>query len=621
MREPRQEGFSSIEPEAEAKRAAPGSLRKSTREAPSNLAGGRKIRCAIYTRKSSEEGLEQEFNSLDAQREACEAFVRSQKHEGWSVLPQLYDDPGYSGGTMERPALKRLLADIAAHRIDAVVVYKVDRLTRSLSDFAKIVEVFDAHSVSFVSITQAFNTTTSMGRLTLNVLLSFAQFEREVTGERIRDKIAASKKKGLWMGGQPSLGYDVRDRKLLVNEAEAAIVRMIFRRYLELASVRALKAALDEEGVVSKQRTASDGTPYGGKSFSRGALYLMLQNRIYRGEIVHKGAAYPGEHAAIVDEDLWSSVQLRLQANGVARREGQATAKSNLLTGVLFDARGQAMTPTHAVKKGVRYRYYVSRRLVTGTKSEEGNRQTSGQRIPAANLEGLVIQRLRSFFADPVAVIESLPRHRCDAPSQKRATEATTAIVRALDDRRNDAWNTIFRPMVVRVQARLDRIDVDLSAERFVERLLETNYSDSHPGEGDPMPRRGEDASDSTEAVVRLSLPAQLKRTGKEMKFVVHGDGEERSADPSLARLIVRAHRLARRLAENPGWTLEDVASQQNMGGPYAARLIRLNNLAPDIVAAILDGKQPVDLTANKLMADTRLPLDWRAQRAALGFA
>ncbi len=615
MRRPRQEGFSSIGPEAEARRAAPGSLRKSTRGAPSNIAGGRKIRCAIYTRKSSEEGLEQEFNSLDAQREACEAFVRSQKHEGWSVLPQLYDDPGYSGGTMERPALKRLLADIIAHRIDAIVVYKVDRLTRSLSDFAKIVEVFDAHSVSFVSITQAFNTTTSMGRLTLNVLLSFAQFEREVTGERIRDKIAASKKKGLWMGGQPSLGYDVKDRKLVVNEAEAAIVRMIFRRYLELGSVRALKAALDEERVVSKLRTAADGSPYGGNSFSRGALYLMLQNRIYRGEIVHKGTAHPGEHAPIIDEDLWSSVQLRLEANGVERRAGQAPAKSNLLTGMLFDADGQPMTPTHAVKKGVRYRYYVSRRLVTGTKSEKGNPETSGQRIPAANLEGLVVQRLRSFFADPVAVIEFLPRHRCDAPSQKRATEATMEIVRALDDRREDAWDTIFRPMIVRVQARLDRIDLDLSAERLVERLLQTNNIDSHPS------RRAEYDSAPAERVIRLSLPAELKRTGKEMKFVVHGDGDERTADPSLVRLIVRAHRLARRLAENPGWTLEDVASQQNMGGPYAARLIRLNYLAPDIVAAILDGKQPVDLTANKLMADTRLPLDWRAQRAALGFA
>jgi site-specific DNA recombinase len=623
MRKPRHEGSSSIEPEAEAKRAHRGSSRKATLEAPPNLAGGRKIRCAIYTRKSSEEGLEQEFNSLDAQREACEAFVRSQKHEGWSVLSQLYDDPGYSGGTMERPALKRLLADIAAHRIDAVVVYKVDRLTRSLSDFAKIVEVFDAHSVSFVSITQAFNTTTSMGRLTLNVLLSFAQFEREVTGERIRDKIAASKKKGLWMGGQPSLGYDVKDRKLVVNEAEALTVRMIFRRYLELGSVRALKAALDEESVVSKRRTAADGSPYGGKSFSRGALYLMLQNRVYRGEIVHKGASYRGEHAPIIEEELWTSVQRRLEANGVERREGQAPAKSNLLTGVLFDAEGQPMTPTHAVKRGVRYRYYVSRGLITGTKGDEGNGQTLGQRIPAVNLEGLVVQRLRSFFADPAAVLESLPQHLCDAPSQKRATEATMTFVRALEDRREDAWETIFRPMIARVQARLDRIDIDLSAERLVERLLQTNNIDSHFGEveGDFTPRRADDDSDSTEAVVRLSLPAQLKRTGKEMKFVVHGDGAGRSADPSLVRLIVRAHKLTKRLAETPGSSLEDVASQQNMGGPYAARLIRLNYLAPDIVAAILDGKQPVDLTATKLMADTRLPLDWRAQRAALGFA
>jgi site-specific DNA recombinase len=335
------------------------------------------------------------------------------------------------------------------------------------------------------------------------------------------------------MGGQPSLGYDVKDRKLIVNEAEAAIVRMIFRRYLELGSVRALKAALDEEGAVSKQRTAADGSRYGGKSFSRGALYLMLQNRIYRGEIVHKGAVYPGEHAAIVDEDLWSSVQLRLESNGVERQEAQAPARSNLLTGVLFDASGQAMTPTHAVKRGVRYRYYVSRRLVTGTRGADGNRQTPGQRIPAANLEGLVVQRLRSFLGDPVAVIESLPRHRCDAPSQKRATEATTAIVKALDDGREDAWDTIFSPMIVRVQAHLDRIDVDLSAERLVERLFQTNNRACHPS------RRADDDPDSTEAVVRLSLPAQLKRTGKEMKFVVHKDGDERTADPSLGLLRI----------------------------------------------------------------------------------
>ena len=347
----------------------------------------------------------------------------------------------------------------------------------------------------------------------------------------------------------------------------------------------------------------------------------MLQNRIYRGEIVHKGAANPGEHAAIVGEELWSSVQRRLETNGVERREKQDAGAPDFLTGILIDASGEPMTPTHAVKKGVRYRYYVSRHLVTGTRGDEGNSQTSGQRIPAANLEGLVLQRLRSFFADSVAVIESLPRRWRDAPSQKRANDAATEIVQALDDRREDAWNSIFRPVIARIQVRLDRIDVDLSAERLLERLLQTNNNEFNLGESDVMPRWAEDDSGPAEPIVRLSASAQLKRTGKEMKFIVNGDREERPADPNLVRLIVRAHRLARRLAEKPGSTLEDAAAQQNMGGPYAARLIRLNYLAPDIVAAILGGKQPADLTANKLMADTRFPVDWRAQRAALGFA
>ena len=251
---------------------------------------GRKVevRCAIYTRKSSEEGLEQDFNSLDAQREACEAYIRSQKSEGWVCLPQMYDDGGISGGTMERPALKQLLADIEQGNINTVVVYKVDRLTRSLADFAKIVEVFDARGVSFVSVTQQFNTTTSMGRLTLNMLLSFAQFEREVTGEPIRDKIAASKRRGMWMGGLPPLGYDVKERKLVVNEPEAKTVRHIYARYAELGSVLALKTDLDENGIRSKKRVDRFGRSFGGKSIARGALYLMLQNRIYRGEIVHK---------------------------------------------------------------------------------------------------------------------------------------------------------------------------------------------------------------------------------------------------------------------------------------------------------------------------------------------
>ncbi len=314
--------------------------------AAASTRGQPRFRCAIYTRKSSEEGLEQDFNSLDAQREACEAYILSQKHEGWGVLPDMYDDGGFSGGTVDRPALRRLLADIAAGRIDVVVVYKVDRLTRSLADFAKIVEVFDGKGVSFVSVTQQFNTTSSMGRLTLNVLLSFAQFEREVTGERIRDKIAASKKKGMWMGGLPPLGYEVRDRKLVINDPEAETVRHIFRRYTELRSVRLLRDELAANAIRSKMRTASDGSAYGGKPLARGALYLMLQNRIYRGEIVHKDQTHPGEHAAIIDEALWAEVQRTLETNRVDRSHGAGADQPSLLAGLIHDAEGERSPPT-----------------------------------------------------------------------------------------------------------------------------------------------------------------------------------------------------------------------------------------------------------------------------------
>ena len=418
----------------------------------------RKLRCAIYTRKSTEEGLEQEFNSLDAQREACEAFIQSQKHEGWVALPTQYDDGGYSGGTLERPALRRLLDDIRGSKVDVVVVYKIDRLTRSLLDFAKIVEVFDAHRVSFVSVTQAFNTATSMGRLTLNVLLSFAQFEREVTGERIRDKIAASKKKGMWMGGYPPLGYDVKDRKLVVNEAEAVTVRYIFRRYQELRSVRVLEEHLDQAGIVSKRRTAPGGRPYGGKPIARGALYHMLQNRLYRGEIVHKDQAYPGEHTPIIDADLWQEVQTVLAANRVDRAVGNGSHHVSLLAGLIYDAQGEALTPTHAVKKGVRYRYYVSKGLVTG--GTDAARR--GQRIPAAHIEALVTGRIRTWLADPVAMLNAVQCCRPDAVAQKRLIGEAARLAATWQDLNAEQLRAIFRALLTRVQVHSDRVEVTL---------------------------------------------------------------------------------------------------------------------------------------------------------------
>ena len=576
-----------------------------------------RLRCAVYTRKSSEEGLEQEFNSLDAQREACEAYVTSQKHEGWTVLPALYDDGAYSGATMERPALQRMLDDIRARKIDVVVVYKVDRLTRSLADFAKIVEVFDAQGVSFVSVTQAFNTTSSMGRLTLNVLLSFAQFEREVTGERIRDKIAASKRKGMWMGGLPSLGYDVKDRKLVVNEAEAATVRHIFQRYLELGTVRSLQADLHAGGIVSKRRTASDGSPYGGERFYRGALYLILQNRIYRGEIVHKAKAFPGEHAAIVDEDLWRRVQRHLEENRLERRPGDNASEPNLLTGILFDAQSEPMTPTHAGKKGTRSRYYISRRLITRIDADNAQDQPHGQRLPAANLEALVTNRMRSFFVNPVEVLNAIAVGNHDAPAQRRMRDAAAALSSRWDRMPADALHDLMRSLVIRAQVHADRIELDVSSARLARRLLVDAGADGV--DGGPESNASNDSDE--EALVRLSISARLKRTGKEMKFIVDGAADSTPADTSLIRLLVRAQKVGGRLFETGSPTLEDIAREENITASYASRIVRLTFLAPDIVAAILAGKQPPELTANKLMADTRLPLDWRDQRIALGFA
>ena len=331
----------------------------------------RALRCAIYTRVSTDSGLEQDFNSLDNQREASEAYIKSQAHEGWKLLRERYDDGGFSGGTMERPALQRLSEDIKAKRIDIVVVYKVDRLTRSLSDFAKLVELFDACGVSFISVTQSFNTTSSMGRLTLNMLLSFAQFEREITGERIRDKVAASKKKGIWMGGAVPIGYRAQGRALHVVEAEAEFIRMLFRRYLELGSVVRLKAALDAEGIVSPARVAGSGRASGGRRLSRGHLYWILSNPIYIGRLRHKKQEHVGLHAAVIDIETWEKVQAKLASQTQARRKPKKDELS-FLAGKLFDDRGHRMGATFAAKGPRRWRYYVSRAALTGRKDEAG---------------------------------------------------------------------------------------------------------------------------------------------------------------------------------------------------------------------------------------------------------
>ena len=351
----------------------------------------RRLRCAIYTRKSSEEGLDMEFNSLDAQREACEAYIASQRSEGWVATRERYDDGGFSGGTLERPGLKQLLADIDDGLIDVVVVYKIDRLSRSLMDFSKLVEIFDRNGVTFVSVTQSFNTTTSMGRLTLNILLSFAQFEREVIGERIRDKVAASRKRGIWMGGYVPLGYDVQGRKLIVNDAEAASVRRIFERFVELGSATVLARELRRDGFRNKQGTLID----------KGYLYRLLNNRVYRGEAVHKGKAYPGEHNAIIDDDLWDRAHAILQESPRKRANNSRSRTSALLKGLIFSDTGAAMTPTSTKKGAKLYRYYVSMDVI---RNRETGEETTPMRLAAGMVEDAVVTEVRRILQTPEVV-------------------------------------------------------------------------------------------------------------------------------------------------------------------------------------------------------------------------
>lgn len=362
------------------------------------------LKCAVYTRKSTERGLEQDFNTLDAQREACLAYIASQKSEGWLPVKHLYDDGGYSGGSMDRPALNLLLEDIKAGQVNVVVVYKIDRLTRSLTDFAKLVEVFDQYGVSFVSVTQSFNTTTSMGRLTLNVLLSFAQFEREVIGERIRDKIAASKKKGMWMGGHPMLGYDIVERQLVVNRAEAESIRYLFDRYLELKTIKRLQADLEAKGITSKTWTSRAGRVHVGKPYGYGALHHLLSNPVYAGCIGHRGEIHEGQHEAIIPKEKWQQVQDLLQSNAVAPRGHKKQSMKNILKGKIFGADGMIYTPVRTNRHGRHYRYYVRRDVVQGQKSKMG----AHARLPAHEIEGLVLNAIVTEMKEPENLAQML---------------------------------------------------------------------------------------------------------------------------------------------------------------------------------------------------------------------
>ncbi len=553
-------------------------------------------RCAIYTRKSSEEGLEQDFNSLHAQREACEAFIKSQAGEGWRLVKSAYDDGGLSGGTMERPALQSLLADINQGLIDVVVVYKVDRLTRSLADFAKMVEVFDVRRVSFVAVTQQFNTTTSMGRLTLNVLLSFAQFEREVTGERIRDKIAASKQKGMWMGGLVPIGYDVIDRRLQVNQTEAETVREIFRRYLELGSVRLLMENLNRRGLRSKVRIAKNGRRSGGNPFFRGALYELLSNPVYIGEIRHKGVRHPGLHEPIVDRELWEGTQLLLRSHAGQRVPRATKSAASPLTGRLFDESGQSLTPTHAMKGERRYRYYVSRSLITGTVDSA----VRGWRLSAREIERCVAAATRTLLDDQAAIAEAA--HTIGLAENRLPSIFSTA----------GTWMKRLQSEVefgAAIKGLVDRVDLLDMGIRVTLKLPNS------------ITEEQQDAN-ATELTITRVFPMQIRRRGFEMRLVIQGShAPVPLADPALMKAIARGRQWADDLLAGRVESVAVLAKREAVLPNYVRRLTRLAFLAPRIVEAIATGQQPPELTAKALTERIELPLLWSEQERAVGIS
>lgn len=560
-----------------------------------------KLRCAIYTRKSSEEGLEQSFNSLHAQRDACEAFIASQIHEGWRLLPQAYDDGGLSGGSMERPALKRLLDDVRSGLIDIVVVYKVDRLTRSLADFAKLTELFDAQGTSFVSVTQAFNTSTSMGRLTLNVLLSFAQFEREVAGERIRDKIALSKRRGMWMGGLPPLGYDGIDRKLAINEREAETVRLIFRRYLEVGSIATLKRSLDAESIVSKRRRFRDGKQVGGVGLSRGALYQILRNRLYRGEIEHRGEVHQGEHEAIISNELWNDVQARLADQSQRPRGSRSRATTALLAGLLFDSGGNRMSPTYAIKSGRRYRYYTSAPLVRGTADVNGK----GMRVPAPDLEQLITNTIVEHLADPLW-LATIARG-AELSQLTRLIESGQRLSQSISEAaERELKLQAVVPIIERIEVAEDSVTITISRAALAEALEMTEPDHIRSFVDDEEP-------------VQITVAVRLRRCGKQVRLILgEVSSKTRSPDGNLVQLVRDGHRWFEDLRTGRASTIAAIARRDRQQVSHVSRNISLAFLAPDLTEMILTGRQPSTLTPERLKAARPLPLDWNDQRALL---
>jgi len=558
------------------------------------------VRCAIYTRKSSEDGLEQEFNSLDAQRESCEAYVKSQNSLGWQVMRDRFDDGGISGGTLERPALQRLLAALEANRVDIIVIYKIDRLTRSLTDFAKLAERFDELKVSFVSVTQQFNTATSMGRLMLNVLLSFAQFEREITGERIRDKISASKQKGMWMGGIVPLGYDLADRSLHVNASEAETVLQLYETYLEVGNVTTLYREAKAIGFRTKTRVRPDGTIAGNRELSRGHLHRILSNPLYRGEVVHKGKRYPGLHEPIVDQTLWGRVQDSLAANRVGQRSRETATHTSLLAGLLYDVSGGRFVPSHTSRRQKRYRYYVQ----APSDEKDASLNHSAQRIPADQIEKPVKTAVLDVLTSPEQLTDALGRE-FNAAELRSLVSKARKFAGQLKKAGTRDWRESLSGVLEKVTLGTGQIRLRISRPGLIDWLGALPHSPSVSNKD-----------------WICEIPYELRNRGQQLRIVPSASIQRSGSgpDPTLIKLLRRAHDWRRQLETGRSQSITDLAATNGVNPSYFTRVLRLAYLAPDIVEAIVAGRQPSELTANRLVRIHDVPIDWPGQREHLGF-